>query len=54
MEENKPRGQTEREVMIWKEENIKVYEQKTKKLIFDKMGTEERWNELKETIKSYL
>ena len=40
--------------MFWKEENIKVYEQKTKKLIFDQMGTEEKWNELKEKIKSCI
>ena len=54
MDENKSRGQTEKEVMIWKEDDIKVLEQKTKKSIFDKMETEERWNELKEKIKSCI
>ena len=38
--------------MSWREVSIEAHKQKIKDLMFDKRGTAESWNEMKETIKS--
>jgi len=39
--------------MIWKQQSVKVYEEKTKNLIFGKEEMERNWNGIKKYIKPH-